>query len=104
MADAREDQEGTVSIRGRTITNLHFADDIDGLAAQEQNLAKFVNHLEEASTECDMQISAEKFQLMTNNTNGISIDITKDNKKLETVRSFNYLGVVVLDEGTKSEV
>ena len=32
MTDALEDHEGTVSIRGRTITNLCFADDVDGLA------------------------------------------------------------------------
>ena len=51
-----------------------------------------------------MQISAEKTQLMTNNTNGISADITIDNKKLETVHSFKYLGTIVLDEGSKSEV
>ena len=30
--DALEDHEGTVSIGGRTITNLHFADDIDCIA------------------------------------------------------------------------
>ena len=30
MTDALEDHEGTVSIGGRTITNLCFADDIDG--------------------------------------------------------------------------
>ena len=51
-----------------------------------------------------MQISAEKTQLMTNNTNGISTDITIDNKKLETVRSFKYLGAIVSDEGFKPEV
>ena len=33
------DHEGTVSIRGRTITNLRFADDIDGLAREEGELA-----------------------------------------------------------------
>ena len=59
MADALEDLEGTVSIGGRTITNLRFADDIDGLAGQEKELVKLVNHLEEASTAYDMQISAE---------------------------------------------
>ena len=32
MTDALEDNEGTVSIGGRAITNLRFADDIDGLA------------------------------------------------------------------------
>ena len=51
-----------------------------------------------------MQISAEKTQLMTNNTNNISTDITRDNKKLETVRSFKYLGAVVSDNGSKPEV
>ena len=51
-----------------------------------------------------MQISAEKTQLMANNTNGISTDITIDNKKLETVRSFKYLAAIVLDEGFKPEV
>ena len=44
-----------------------------------------------------MQINAEKTQLMTNNTNGISTDITIDNKKLETIRSFKYLGDIVSD-------
>ena len=50
MADTLEDHEGTVSIGGMTITNLLFADDIDGLAGQKQELVKLVNHLEEAST------------------------------------------------------
>ena len=51
-----------------------------------------------------MQISAEKTQLMTNNINGISTDITIDNKKLETVRTFKYLGAIVSDEGVMPEV
>ena len=36
MTDALEDHEDTVSIGGRTITNLRFADDIDGLAGEEE--------------------------------------------------------------------
>ena len=94
----------SVSIGGRTITNLRFVDDIDGLDGQEQELVKLVNHLEEASTAYGMQISAEKTQLMTNNTNGISTDITIDDKKFETVRSFKYLGAIVSDGGSKPEV
>ena len=35
MTDTLEDHEGTVSIGGRTITNIRFADDIDGLAGEE---------------------------------------------------------------------
>ena len=48
MTDALEDHEGTVSIGGRTITCLRFADDIDGLAGQEEELAKLVEHLDKA--------------------------------------------------------
>ena len=103
MADALEDREGTVSIGGRTITNLRFADDIDGLAGREEELVKLVKHLE-ASTAYGMQISAEETQLMTNNANGTSTDITIDNKKLENVRSFKYLRAIVSDEGSKPEV
>ena len=35
MTDALEDHKGTVSLGGRKITNLRFADDIDGLAGEE---------------------------------------------------------------------
>ena len=72
MTDALEDYEGTVSIRGRTITNLRFADDIDGFAGEEEELAKLVQHLDKASTASGMGISAEKTKLMTNNTSGIN--------------------------------
>ena len=50
MTDALEDHEGTVSIGGRTITNLRFADDIDGLAGEEEELPNLVQRLDKAST------------------------------------------------------
>ena len=49
MTDVLEGHEGTVSIGGRTITNLRFADDIDGLAREEE-LANLVQRLDKAST------------------------------------------------------
>ena len=48
MTDASEDHEGTVSIGGRTITNLRFADDTDGLAGEEEELANLVERLDKA--------------------------------------------------------
>ena len=65
MTDALEDHEGTVSNGGRTITNLRFADDIDGLAGEEEKLANLVERLDKASTAYSMEISAEKTKLMT---------------------------------------
>ena len=72
MTDASEDHEGTVSIGGRTITNLRFADDIDGLAGDEEELANLVERLDKASTAYGMEISAEKTKLKTSNTSGIN--------------------------------
>ena len=40
MTDALGNHEGTVCTGGRTITNLCFADDIEGLAGEEEELAK----------------------------------------------------------------
>ena len=49
MTDTLEDHEGTVSIGGRAITDLRFADDIDSLAGEEEELAKLIVHLDKAS-------------------------------------------------------
>ena len=51
MIDALNDHEGTVSIGGRNITNLRFADDIDGLAGREEELADLVERLDKTSSE-----------------------------------------------------
>ena len=75
MTDALEDHEGTVSIGGSTITNLRFADDIDGLAGEEEELAKLAECLKNVSTTYGMEISAEKTKLMTNNTSDINTEI-----------------------------
>ena len=50
MEDALEGHEGTVSIGGRTVVNLRFADDIDGLAGKEEELVSLVEHLDSTST------------------------------------------------------
>ncbi|WP_419613222.1 RNA-directed DNA polymerase, partial [Thiolapillus sp.] len=84
MTDALKDHEGTVSTGGRTITNLRFADDIDGLAGEEEELANLVERLDKASTAYGMEISAEKTKLMTNNTSGINTEIKVNGQKLET--------------------
>ena len=66
MADALEDHEGTVSVGVRTIINLRFAEDNDGLAGQEEELASLMKHLDETSTVYGIQISAERTLLVTN--------------------------------------
>ena len=88
----------------RTISDLCFADDIDGLAGEEEKLANLVERLDKASTTYGMEISAEKTKLMTNNTSGINAEIEVNGQKLETVTSFKYLGSFITDEGSKPEI
>ena len=97
MTDAREDHDGTVSTGGRAITNLRFADDIDGIAGEEEELANLVERLDKASTAYGMDFSAEKTKLMTDNTSGINTEIKINGQKLEIVTSFKYLGSVMTE-------
>ena len=92
MTDALENHEGSVSIGGRTITNLRFADDIDALAEKEDELVKLINHLDTTSTKYGMEISAEKTKLMTNNTKGISLDVRIGGQKLQELQIFRLSG------------
>ena len=104
MTDVLEDRKGTVSTGDRTVTNLRFADDIDGLAGEEIELASLVERLDKASTAYGMEISAEKTKLITNDTSGINTEIKVNGQRLETVTSFKYLGSVITDEGSKPEI
>ena len=104
MTDALDDHQGTVSIGGRTITNLCFADNIDGLAGTRQELDNLVRRLDSSSTAYGMVISASKTKLMTNSNRGIPSDIFANVEKLETVENFKYLGAIISDEGSKPEV
>ena len=104
MRDALEDHEGTVSIGGRTITNLRFAHDIEGLAEEDEEPAKLVERLNKASTAYGMEINAEKTKLMTSNTSGINTKIKISGQKLETITVFKYLGSVVTDEGFEAGI
>ena len=96
MTNTIEDHEGTVSLR--------FADDIDGLAGEEEELANLVEHLDKAFTAYCIEISAEKTKLMTNKASGINTEIKVNGQKLETVTSFKHLGSVITDEGSKPKI
>ena len=69
MSDALEEHDGKVSIGGRNITNLRFADDIDALAEEEQELETLV---EKVSTKPAQGIRWRSVQRRPNSANGRS--------------------------------
>ena len=94
MTDALKDHQGTVSIGGRAIANLTFADDIDGLTGKEEELASQVGRLDKISAAFCLEITAEEAKLMNNSPNGNNIDIRINGEKLDEVDSIKYLGAV----------
>ena len=86
------------------VTNLRFADNIDGLAGEEEELVNLVECLDNASTAYGMEISAEKTKLMTINTSGINTEMKANGQKLEIATSFKYLGSVITDEDSQPEI
>ena len=59
MAEALESHKGSVSVDGRNITDMRFADDIDGLAEAEDVFRNLKECLDEKSRAAGMEISAE---------------------------------------------
>ena len=67
-------------------------------------MAKLVERLDKASTAYGMEIRAAKTKWMTNNASGINTEIKANGQKLQEVISFKYLGSIITDEGSKSEI
>ena len=60
MTHALDNYNDTISIGGRQITNLRFADDIHGITGEEDELTKLMHNLDTAAAKFGMEISAEK--------------------------------------------
>ena len=92
MTHVLEDHEGAVSIGGRTVTNLRFADDIDGLAGEGKKLAKLVESLHKASITYGMDILCREDQVDDKKHQWHQHKDQSKWTEAETVTSFKYLG------------
>ena len=96
------DHHISISIGGRPIYNLRFADDIDLMGDGKGELQNLTNRLVDGAAACGMEVSTEKIKLMTNSSNNISADISINGLKLEEVTSFKYMGATLCKNGTCS--
>ena len=105
MTDALEEHESTVSIGGRVVSNLRFADDIDGLAGSADELSELIKKLDESCSSYGMEISAEKTKVMTNvHVKNLQSEFKVKDNILQIVDKFIYLGATVADNGSKTEI
>ena len=83
---------------------MRFADDIDGLACDEEELEALAECLDTASRKYGMEINADKTKVMTSNPNGIQNDININDHALDTVSTFKYLGSIISEECSKPDI
>ena len=75
MNEALLDHEGTITIGGMfAITNVRFADNIDGFAGSESELRNLINKIYATTITYGMKINTGKTQVMTN-CEGIKIEL-----------------------------
>ena len=82
-----------ISVRGRPISNLHFADDVVLLGCSNNKLQDLTNRLAEQAYSYGMEVSAEKNKVLVS-----SADITMNRQKLKEVDAFEYLSSAITQD------
>ena len=104
MEKALHEFHTSITIGGRPISNLRFADDIDLMGKSEDELQELTTRLEEAARAYGMEISAEKSKILVNSHNHLPPPIiTMNGQILEDVKDFKYLGSFVSADGSSTK-
>ena len=74
---------------GRVITNLRFADDIDGLEVSEYELVNLMNKIDTTSRTYDMVINTKKTAILTNCEAHFNISISLNGEISESIDTLN---------------
>ena len=80
MQETLHDHHKSISIGGRPICNLQFADDIDVMGGSNGEFQDLTNRLVDRATAYKMTVNAEKSKISTYN---ISADISMNGQKVE---------------------
>ena len=98
MQETLLDHHSSISIDGRPICNLRFADDIDLMGSSNSELQDLTNRLVNKPTAFGMEVSIENSNILINSTNNVGADISMNGQKLEEVTSFKHLGATLCKE------
>ncbi|KAI8487879.1 hypothetical protein Bbelb_343270 [Branchiostoma belcheri] len=103
MQDTLQDYYTSISIGGRRICNLRFADDIDLLGGSNAELQELTDRLTQSADSFGMEASTEKSKVMVNSRNEVKAVIYMNGEQLEEVDSFTYLGGTITKDGSSQE-
>ncbi len=89
----------SISIGGRPLCNLRFADNIDLMGGSEAELQDLTTRMEKSSSQYGMEVSSEKNKITVNShTHHAPTNIKMNDQRLEEVDRFKYLGATLNKE------
>ena len=98
-----ECKEGVgVTIQGKEIKDLRFADDIDQMADDENHLQEQVNDLDKSGKDFGLYINIDKTKVMVMGETS-QVDIKLEEQSLECVDQFVYLGSLLTKDNDCSK-
>jgi hypothetical protein len=104
MKEALHNFHTSISIGGRPLCNLRFADDIDLMGGNEAELQELTTRLEKASGAVGMEVSSEKSKILVNShSQQAATNIMLNGRQLEEVESFKYLGSTLCKDGSSAK-
>ena len=99
MRETLHEFHSTISIGGRPINNLRFADDIDLMGGSNRELQDLTDRLTDRAGAYGMEVSTEKSKIMVNSTRNTAAQISMNGQQLEVVDAFKYLGATLTKDG-----
>ena len=96
MREALEDWDGGISIGGRMITNLRYADDTTLIAETKYDLIAIMERVKLASEKAGLYLNVGKTKVMMSEDQG---EMVVDGKHIEVVSHFIFLGSLITKDG-----
>ena len=97
MRKALSNMEMGVSIGGRLINELRYADDTSLIAETIQDMNTLLQNLKEESEKCGLYLNVDKTKIMKTTADDNHIFV--DGKEVEEVNNFNFLGSMIRPDG-----
>ena len=96
MREALADWDGVISIGGRMITNLRYADDTTLIAETKNELIAIMERVKLASEKAGLYLNVGKTKVMMSEDQG---EMVVDGKHIEVVSHFIFLGSLITKDG-----
>jgi len=86
-----------VTVSGRTINDLRYADDIVLIATSQEALQALINKLSSVLRKYGLEINTKKTKVLVASTESTVVQVTCDNTPLEQVQSYRYLDSIITE-------